>query len=64
MLEVRLFPGLPGGRWARFGPVTGSVEESIEPEDPEGFAVLLDNLLLECDGTTVGPGRARDLAVS
>ena len=64
MLEVRLFPGLPGGRWARLGPVTGSVEESIEPEDPEGFAVLLDNLLLECDGTTVSPGRARDLAVS
>ena len=39
MLEVRLFPGLPGGRWARLGPVTGFVEESIEPEDPEGFAV-------------------------
>jgi hypothetical protein len=63
MLEVRLFPGLPGGRWARVGPITGLVEESVEPEDPEGFAILLDSLLLECVGTTVGPGRARDLAV-
>ena len=63
MLEVRLFPGLPGGRWARFGPITGAVEQDIEPDDPEGFATLLDHLLLECNGTTVGPGRAVDLAV-
>jgi hypothetical protein len=64
MLEVRLFPGLPGGRWARVGRITGLVEERVEPDDPEGFAILLDSLLLECDGTTVRPGRARDLAVS
>jgi hypothetical protein len=64
MFEVRLFPGLPGGRWARLGPITGAVEQSVEPDDPEGFAALIDHLLLECDGTTVGPGRARDLAVS
>jgi hypothetical protein len=64
MLELRLFPGLPGGSWARFGPITGAVEQSVEPGDPEGFAVLLDHLLLECDGTTVGPGRALDLAVA
>ncbi len=64
MLEVRLFPGLPGGRWARLGPLTGAAEQDVEADDPEGFATLLDHLLLECDGTTVGPGRAVDLAVA
>ncbi|HEY5704594.1 MAG TPA: hypothetical protein VIS96_03355 [Terrimicrobiaceae bacterium] len=64
MLEVRLFPGLPGGRWARLGAITGVVEQCVEPSDPEGFAVLLDHLLLDCNGTSVGPGRALDLTVN
>jgi len=64
MLELPLFPGLPGGRRARLGPITGAVEQCVEPSDPGGFAVLLDQLLLADEGTTVGPGRALDLAVA
>src|SRR6476661_7073523 len=64
MLDVRLFPGLPGGAWARLGSITGAVEQSVEPDDPGGFAVLLDELLVDCEGTTVGPGRALDLALA
>jgi hypothetical protein len=64
MLEVRLFPGLPGGQWARLGPITGAAEQCFEPDDPAGFAVFLDELLVKCEGTTVGPGRALDLAVA
>jgi hypothetical protein len=64
VIELQLFPGLPGGRRARLGPITGAVEQRVEPGDPGGFAVLLDQLLLADEGTTVGPGRALDLAVA
>ena len=64
MLELRLFPGLPGGRRARLGPITGAVEEGIASDDPGGFALLLDQLLVGGEATTVGPGRALDLAIS
>jgi hypothetical protein len=64
MLEVRLFPGLPGGQWARLGLITGVVEQCFEPDNPAGFAALLDELLVESEGSTVGPGRALDLAVA
>jgi hypothetical protein len=40
------------------------VEQGVEPDNPGGFAGLLDELLLQCDGTTVAPGRALDLAVA
>jgi hypothetical protein len=64
MLDVRLFPGLPGGTWARLRPITGADEQCVEPNDPGGFGVLVNALLVECEGTTVGPGRALDLAVA
>jgi hypothetical protein len=64
MLDVPLFPGLPGGRWARVRPLTGEVEQCIEPEDPCGFGRLLDALLVPTEGTTVRPGCALDLALT
>lgn len=64
MLQVPLFPGLPGGRWARLGPLTGAIEAEIDPDDPAAFGLLVDRMLEPDEGTTVGPGRARDLAVS
>ena len=62
MLELRLFPGLPGGRWA-FRPHHRRRGTECRARRPGRIAVLFDHLLLECDGTTVGPGRALDLAV-
>lgn len=64
MLEVPLFPGLPGGRWARLGPLTGLIEAGVEPEAPDAFGRLVDHLLVPAEGTTVAPSRAFDLAVS
>ena len=64
MLDVRLFPGLPGGRWARLGPLTGEAEQNVDPEQPEAFSELLDELLVECADTSVRPGMARNLAVA
>lgn len=64
MLEVPLFPGLPGGRWARLGPLTGAIEADVEPDDPGAFGRLVDQLLQPAEGTTVAPNRAFDLAVS
>ena len=63
MLEVPLFPGLPGGRWARLGPLTGLIETGVEPGDSGAFGRLVDHLLVPDDGTTVVPSRAFDLAV-
>lgn len=64
MLQVPLFPGLPGGSWARLGPLTGAIEEDVDPDDPEAFGRLVDRLLQPHDGTTVRPGCAQDLAVT
>jgi hypothetical protein len=64
MLLVPLFPGLPGGSWARLGPLTGAIEEDVDPDDPEAFGRLVNRLLQPHEGTTVGPGCAQDLTVT
>ena len=64
MFQVPLFPGLPGGSWARLGPLTGVIEEDVDPVDPEAFGRLVDRLLQPHTGTTVAPGCAQDLAVT
>lgn len=64
MLEVRLFPGIPGGRRARLGAITGAVEETIDPDASDGLAVLLDRLFVPDTSTTIAPGCAIDLAVA
>jgi len=66
MLHVRLDPGLPQGRWARLRPLQGRDEQSLAAAAEGATAVveLLDRLLVEAPGTSVGPGRAWELAVS
>src|SRR5438067_2459613 len=64
MVEVRLFPGLPGGRRARLGPLTGAIEESVDAEDCAAFGRIVDRLLQPCSDTTIGPGSAVDIAVT
>lgn len=65
MLQVRLDPGLPGGRWACIRPLRGHDEQALAHGGAGLAAVeLLDRLLVEIPGTSVGPGRAWQLAVS
>lgn len=64
MLLVRLSPGLRGGKWARLRPLCGHDETFAGGVSSVDGAALLDRLLVETPGTTVGPGRAMDLAVS
>jgi hypothetical protein len=65
MLQVRLDPGLPGGRWAYLRALCGHDEQSLAQAGGGMAAVeLLDRLLVEVPGTSVGPGRAWELAVS
>jgi hypothetical protein len=63
MLNVTLNPGLPGGRWARLRPLCGHDEASINDAGSVDLIAFLDGLLTSTPGTTVGPGRATDLAV-
>jgi hypothetical protein len=63
MLLVQLSPGLRGGKWARLRPVCGHDETLICDADSDDGIALLDRLLMEAPGTTVGPGKARNLAV-
>jgi hypothetical protein len=63
MLSVQLSPGLSGGKWARMRPLCGHDETFLGNGSSVDGVALLDRLLVETPGTTVGPGRARDLAV-
>lgn len=64
MLQIQLRPGLPGGRWACVRSLFGHDEALIDGTSPLEATVLLDRLLVETPGTSVGPGRAWDLAIS
>jgi len=63
MLWVALRPGLQGGRWACLRPLCGHDEASIDGTGPVESVAFLDRLLVEAPGTSVGPGRAKELAV-
>jgi hypothetical protein len=63
MLSVQLNPGLSGGKWARLRPLCGHDETFIGDGRSVDGIELLDRLLVETRGTTVGPGTARNLAV-
>jgi hypothetical protein len=65
MQQVRLDPGLPGGQWACLRPLRGHDEQSWAHAGG-GVAVveLIDRLLVEVPGTSVGPGSAWQLAIS
>ena len=58
MLHVALNPGLPGGSWAALGPLSGYHESRCNDT-----VSLLDALLMDVPGTSVAPGKTRDLAV-
>lgn len=65
MLHVQLDPGLPGGRWACLRAPRGHDEQALTREVGATAAVeLIDRLLLDVPGTTVGPGCAWRLAVA
>lgn len=63
MLLVRLDPGLPEGHFAAVRPLCGHDERALV--GPPGLVAteLLDRVLVPVPGTTVGPGRAWELAV-
>ena len=63
MLQIRLNPGLRGGKWARLRPLCGADEASIDGDGSVDVVAFLDRLLTKAPGTTVEPGRAADLAV-
>jgi len=66
MIEVDLRPGLRGGRWARLRELSGADEAwAAEGRVASSLAAveLLERLLVPTPGTTVGPDRARELAV-
>jgi hypothetical protein len=63
MLHVGLNPGIPGGRFAQLRPLRGHDEASINAAGWVDLVAFLDRLLTNTPGTTVGPGRATDLAV-
>lgn len=63
MLQVRLEPGLPAGRWACVRPLRGHDEQALVAGGGLAATQLLDRLLVDVPGTRVGPGRAWELAV-
>lgn len=60
MSMVPLHPGLPGGRYAVVRELRG--EDELLSGEGAGTA-LVDRVLERAEGTTVGPGRAPDLAL-
>jgi hypothetical protein len=62
MLSVRLEPGLPGGRFACVRALHGH-DERLVGVGAIAATELLDRLLVEVPGTSVGPGRAWQLAI-
>jgi hypothetical protein len=61
MLRIGLKPGLRDGKWACLRPICGHDEVSID--NVVDGVELIDRLLVPVSGTTVGPGRAAELAV-
>jgi hypothetical protein len=63
ILQIALRPGLQGGRWACLRSLCGHDEALINGTGSVESVAFLDRLLLEAPGTTVGPGKAKELAV-
>lgn len=63
MLQVPLRPGLQGGKWASMRSLCGHDEAFFNGTSPAEVVAFLDRLLVEAPGTTVAPGRAKELAV-
>jgi hypothetical protein len=63
MLQIALQPGLQGGRWACLRPLCGHDEAFIHGTGSVESIAFLDRLLVDAPGTTVGPGKAKELAV-
>lgn len=63
MLQVALRPGLQGGRWACLRPLCGHDEAFINGTGSVESVAFLDRLMLDVPGTTVGSGKAKELAV-
>ena len=63
MLQIPLRPGLQGGRWACLRPLCGHDEAFVHGTGAVEAMTLLDRLLIAAPGTTVGPGKAKELAV-
>jgi hypothetical protein len=63
MLQIVLKPGIDGGKWACLRPLCGYDEVSVNGADAGQAVAFLDRLLVEAPGTTVGPGKAKELAV-
>ncbi len=67
MIDVDLWPGLPGGHWARLRELSGADEASVGSLRSLGSIAaveLLDRLLVATPGTSIGPGRAAQLILS
>lgn len=67
MIDVDLWPGLPGGRWARMRELSGADEAAAGSTGTLGSVAavdLLDRLLVSTPGTSIGPGRAAELILS
>lgn len=63
MLQVPLRPGLQGGKWAGVRSLCGHDEAFLNGTSSAEAVAFLDRLLVEAPGTTVAPGRAKELAV-
>ena len=63
MLQVQLKPGLEDGKWACLRPLCGHDEGFVNGISLVDAVRFLDRLLIEVPGTTVGPGKASELAV-
>ncbi len=63
MLQVQLRPGLQDGKWACLRPLCGHDEGFVNGIGLVEAIQFLDRLLIEMPGTTVGPGKASELAV-
>lgn len=63
MLPVALRPGLQGGGWACLRSLCGHDEAFINGTGAVEAIDFLDRLLVEALGTTVGPGKAKALAI-
>jgi hypothetical protein len=64
MLQIELSPGLPGGQWACLRALCGHDEAGIEGTSSIEATAFLDRLLVDMPGTSVGPGKAGNLAIS